>query len=431
VIIRYTVGNFASIKEKQELSFVASGLRDDTSALLSTSVAPSKALLPVALIYGPNASGKTSFVRSLKRFTREIKDSHPRRRADEKVRRNYFRLDANYKNQPTMFDLEFECNNTRYQYGYEIFQGRFSSEWLYSYPNEKLTKLFSREGDDFKFSRVLHGNNKTISQLTRPNSLFLSAAVQNSHEQLTEVANFIADNLYYMSSSSSAVDIHAMFQGGEVDRRIISILSETRAGVCSARKRSQKMPEEAAKFMAGLQDLFADLAQEDGEDVRKRFKQTMARETEFVELGHRNVGGEIDYFPLDIESAGTIRLLALLNNAFKAIDSGGMLVIDEIDASLHTRMCELLITLFQNPKLNTKKAQLLATTHDTNLMRSPSLRRDQLWFAEKARVGATEIYPLTDISTRKGDNIERGYLQGRYGAVPFAGGLDLDSIGGP
>ncbi len=99
------------------------------------------------------------------------------------------------------------------------------------------------------------------------------------------------------------------------------------------------------------------------------------------------------------------------------------MIVDELDESLHTAACEALLALFMSPKTNPKGAQLIATTHDTNLLRCPSLRRDQVWFTEKDTEGVTHLYPLTDFHTRKGDNLERGYLQGRYGAVPFSGSL--------
>ena len=107
-----------------------------------------------------------------------------------------------------------------------------------------------------------------------------------------------------------------------------------------------------------------------------------------------------------------------------ALRHGKVLVIDELDASLHTLLASRLIELFGNPKLNPKGAQLLATTHDTHLLCSPAIRRDQIWFAEKSREGATSIYPLTDIRTRAEDNLERGYLQGRFGAIPFLGSVE-------
>lgn len=112
------------------------------------------------------------------------------------------------------------------------------------------------------------------------------------------------------------------------------------------------------------------------------------------------------------------------------MDQGTPILIDELNASLHTQACEAILALFSLPAINAKGAQLIATTHDTNLLHSPLLRRDQIWFTEKDGDGATHLYPLTDVRTRKGDNLERGYLQGRYGAIPFAGSAsDLVSVG--
>ena len=138
-----------------------------------------------------------------------------------------------------------------------------------------------------------------------------------------------------------------------------------------------------------------------------------------IELAHRGQGDREVYLELEKESAGTRRLLVLLRLAFQALDEGAPLFVDELDASLHTQACEAVLRLFCSRETNPRGAQLIATTHTTGLMRSSVLRRDQIWFTQKARDGATELYPLTDIRTRKGDNFESGYLQGRYGAVPF------------
>jgi AAA15 family ATPase/GTPase len=143
-----------------------------------------------------------------------------------------------------------------------------------------------------------------------------------------------------------------------------------------------------------------------------------------VSIGHTARNGDIESFDIKDESTGTVRLLFILGPIFKALDSGSIVIIDEIDSSLHTLACEQIIALFQSPKTNPKGAQLIATTHDTNLLNPDTLRRDQIWFTEKDGEGATYLYPLTDIHTRKGDNIEKGYLQGRFGAVPFAGSVD-------
>ena len=128
---------------------------------------------------------------------------------------------------------------------------------------------------------------------------------------------------------------------------------------------------------------------------------------------------EAAYLELGMESAGTLRLLMVLSLVYRALDDGTPVVIDELDASLHTLASEAVVQLFCSKETNPKGAQLIATTHDTNLLASQMLRRDQVWFTEKDAYGATLLFPLTEIRTRSGDNFEKGYLQGRYGAVPL------------
>ena len=140
-------------------------------------------------------------------------------------------------------------------------------------------------------------------------------------------------------------------------------------------------------------------------------------------LNSPGADGQSVFLKYSEESEGTRRLVDLLPAVYRALDVGSVLVVDELDASLHTRACELLLALFSSHVTNPKGAQMIATTHDTNLLHSSLLRRDQIWLTEKDHEGATHLYPLTDIRTRKTDNIARGYLQGRYGAIPFAGNV--------
>jgi AAA15 family ATPase/GTPase len=145
-----------------------------------------------------------------------------------------------------------------------------------------------------------------------------------------------------------------------------------------------------------------------------------------LELAYRGDNGEPVYLGVDQESSGTRRLLTLLAKAFAALDKGGLLIVDELEDSLHTQVADAVLALFGSKASNKRGAQLLATTHDTNLMGSKYLRRDQIWFTEKDGTGATHLFPLSDIRTRNTDNIQKGYLQGRYGAIPFSG--DFSSL---
>ena len=139
---------------------------------------------------------------------------------------------------------------------------------------------------------------------------------------------------------------------------------------------------------------------------------------DLIELGHRGADGDTFYLDLDSESAGTQRLLIVLSHMFSVLDNGGLLCIDELDASLHTNAVETLLKIFCSSDVNARGAQLIATTHDTNLINPAILRRDQQWFTEKDQSGATQLYSLSDFRTRKDDNFERDYREGRYGAIP-------------
>ena len=276
--------------------------------------------------------------------------------------------------------------------------------------------MFERAGNAFDFGRWLRGQNKTIAGFTRPNSLFLSTAAQNGHEQLSTLYEFFQSIGFVHSNSVFGMDASLQLAGDGLDGRVISFLDSINTGVVGYRKKHEKMPEEIKPALGIMKGLLNKVNNIEGRSIG--VDQKDGDDFPFIELAHRTEHGEPVYIDLDLESAGTRRLLIVLGQAYRALDQGSVLCVDELDASLHTYASEAVLKLFCTPQTNNNGAQLVATTHDTNLMKSAALRRDQLWFAEKTLKGATEIYPLTDIRTRKGDNLELGYLQGRYGALP-------------
>ena len=333
------------------------------------------------------------------------------------VPRLTFALDAKSSSLPSIVDMDFVVDGVRYHYGFEATDKAFTSEWLYAFPRGRQQILFEREGErKVRFGRELKGRNKVIADLMRPNSLFLSVATQNDHKLLSKVSSFFASLTFNSSVSVESAMVSFLFIDDDVDNRTINFLEKIGSGVTGCRKKETDIPEEQKKFM---QEIYAASDKFTGEE---RAKSIPLREKNIdIELSHNSADGKKRYLAIERESAGTRRLLVLLNSAFRALDKGELLIIDELDASLHTQACEAILALFSNKDTNPKGAQLVATTHDTNLMKSEHLRRDQIWFTEKDKGGATHLYPLSDIQTRKNDNIEKGYLQGRYGAIPFSG----------
>ncbi len=414
MILRFGVSNHLSIRDPLELSFVASSLKDESAGLIDCAAIPNGSLLPAVVIYGPNASGKSNLIDAIRTMRTMVLWSHTKGEPGGGVPRSPFRLDPACSQMPSHFDIDFVVDGLRYHYGFEASATAFDAEWLYTFPKSQRRLLFEREGDTFNFGRGLRGQNSNIADLTRLNSLYLSAAAQNSHEQLSKVFGFFRSVLGVRGVAVHSEMASEQLSKQGIDYRVLTFLNEINAGVLNYRRKETALPE---NLRAARQEMFAALKKAAGSrfDIEMNFDDRHYT----IELAHQGRDGEPVYFELDRESAGTRRLLIVLGRAYKALDEGRPLCVDELDASLHTHASEALLKLFCSPESNPKGAQLIATTHDTNLLETSVLRRDQVWFAEKDAEGATRLFPLTEFRTRKGDNFERGYLQGRYGAVPF------------
>ena len=411
MLLRFSVSNHLSIRDSQELSFVPSSLKDESAGLIDCPAAPSGSLLPAAVIYGPNASGKSNLIEAIHTMRWMVLTSQTKGEPGGGVPRHPFKLDPASSQMPSRFDIDFVVDGVRHHYGFKASSKAFEAEWLYAFPKSQRRILFEREGDTFNFGRGLKGQNNDIAGLTRPNSLFVSAAAQSSHEYLSRIFGFFRSMLGVRGVAVDSVMASHQLTKQEMDSRVIDFLKKMNTGVIDYRRKEIEFSEE---FRAASQEIFAAVKRL-GADVDV----DLGDKRVTIELAHLGQGGESVYLDLDRESAGTRRLLLVLDLAYKALDQGLSLCIDEFDASLHTQASEEVLKLFCSPETNPKGAQLIATTHDTNLLQSSVLRRDQVWFTKKNSEGATQLYPLTDIRTRKGDNIERGYLQGRYGAVPL------------
>lgn len=420
MLISFEVENYRSINERQVVSFVASSLKDCEDGVISTNAISESRLLPALLLYGSNAAGKSNLIRALSAMIQTVLFSQAKGLPGGKIpTRGPFLLDKSAIDRPTAFEVNFILNEVRYNYGFAIRETKVEEEWLYSYPHGTPRKLFEREGMEFSFGRHLKGKNSAISELTRENSLFLSAAAQSSHEMLSEIFDYFDAIQIEMSLSMSGStaerrikDEHNMV----IDEDVIDFLREINTGVTGYRTKDKEISEESRELtrklglavQSVLEELDKDFEIPNEPDVKK-----------VIELEHRGKDGDQSHFPLQLESAGTLRLLSALPKILGVLKKGGLIIVDELDLSLHTQAAEKLLRLFCDKRCNPHGAQILATTHDTNLLESPCLRRDQVWFVSKDQFGATEVYPLTDIKTRSSDNIERGYLQGRFGATPF------------
>ena len=421
MIISFEVENFHSIYERQEVSFVASHLKDCKDGIIETNAFSGGRLLPAVVCYGPNASGKTNLIKAINAMRKTVLFSQTMGQPNEKVPAcRPFLLDPAAKDKPTQFELNFILHGVRFNYGFALLKGQVSEEWLFSYPHGTPRKLFERVGRDFSFGRNLKGHNSVIADLTRNNSLFVSAAAQSGHEQLSEIANFFGSIQIEISLSMSDTD--AKFGIGRahnwpVAKEVMEYLKEINSGVVGYRVSEREKSEEERRFSKKIEQFTESIIHETfGEEIDIPKPCNVEK---VVELEHQGVDKFRTHFPIEVESAGTLRLLSVLPKVFNVLKTGGVIVVDELDLSLHTHAAEKLIRIFCTNALNPNGAQILTTTHDTNLMEINCLRRDQIWFVDKNHTGSTQIYPLTDFRTRLTDNIEKGYLQSRFGSTPI------------
>jgi len=406
VILKFEFENFSSYRDPQSISWVASSLKHPNRTTIAHP-GVDHGVLPCCAIYGANASGKSNALAAFRFFCLAVLNSFRDWPREDFIGRNAFRNSASGSDLESRFQLDFSIDGTRYQYGFAINDVEVVSEWLNAYPSHRKQIWFQREkGKPSKFGDSLKGNNRTIEELTKQNVLFLTLAAMHGHERLEPIYSWFRKSIVHESEVRfPGLDGLARHYNGSNASGILAVLKAADLGIVGA-----------------------DLQLEDVQDPPRRIQRDNPENAEVeprairrvpkLKLLHEIEGQEIA-FPTRLESEGTRILGNHLPYILRALRNGGLYVVDEIDRSLHPSLCLQIMNLFLSPKVNSKGAQLLFTTHDPTLLSSGDLRRDEVWFAEKKPDGASILYPLSDFSPRKNENLERGYLQGRYGAVPL------------
>lgn len=418
MLIQFRVENHRSLRDEQTLSLVAASTEEADPRLIHAQTL-SEPLLPAVAIYGANASGKSNVLNALGFMCDAVVSSYRIWEPDGGVPSEPFAL-SQKANEPSLYEVEIVAEGTRFRYGFVVSAARVEEEWLFAWPSGHKQTWFEREGNEFTFGRNLRGDNEAIRSLTRDNSLFLSAAAQNNHDALTPIFRWFRSvrmisrqSRYTRVSSESALTFNELFS------KQLSLFP-------GHEEANQGQRESILDLLKAADTGIVDLRVGELDSSRTlggRIQRPRAR----LYFLHKSAMSEQEptWLPLEVESAGTVALIEMAPLLLRALQVGGLVCIDEMEASLHPMLALALLRLFQNPERNRKGAQLLFTTHDTNLLGNAlgetPLRRDQIWFTEKDDAGSTHLYPLTDYHPRKQENLERGYLQGRYGAIPYLG----------
>lgn len=413
MLVEFRVKNFRSLRDEQVFSMVASA--DKSLAQTHTVDTGLKAvpqLLRAAVVYGANASGKSSLVRALQ-FMKSVVLESALMAPNQAFAAQPFRLDEASRGQPSEFEVTFILDGVRYQYGFALTARRVVREHLLVYKAFKPQRWFERwhdpeqDRDVYEFGTGMKGARHLWEKSTRSNALFLSTAVQLNSESLRPVFDWFSSGLMIFNEltppqSSQTIRMLGRAEGKQQIRAFLAAadisIDDIEVVTPGAQKPLLKEPLPDEKTVQT----------EDGDDTQLR-------------LSHVTPHGKA-VFELDDESAGTRSLLMLAGPVLDILKKGQTLVIDELDTSLHTLLVRELVRLFLRPEINTGGAQLIFTTHDTSLLDAEDLfRRDQIWLVEKGADQASSLVALVEFSPRKNEALERGYLMGRYGGVPFLG----------
>lgn len=433
MLIEFSVGNYRSFHQPVTLSLRAARLRAKDTQLDAdnTFECHGLKLLRSVAIYGANASGKSNLIRALQFMRQWVLQSSKESQSDEDIAVERFRLHTATHDKPSYFQIIFELDGVRYRYGFEVDEQRVHAEWLYH--TRKVERyLFVREGDRYDLSGVFR-EGRGLEAKTRDNALFLSVVAQFNGPLARAILRWFRSQFNIISGLQDTVYkgyTLRRFQNDEAFRqRVITFVHEADLGIADIQV--EKLPFAEVFVPDELRDMLMETIV-----TRRRENSAQALSDEEVHLWvnqaktlHRFFDQEStsagwEKFDMEKqESQGTQKIFFLAGPLLNTLENGKVLVIDEMEARLHPFITRAVIELFNSPKTNPHNAQLIFATHDTGLLSSRFFRRDQIWFTEKNKYGATDLYSLAELQVRNDASFDKDYIAGKYGAVPFIGGL--------
>ncbi|MCD4738055.1 MAG: ATP-binding protein [Anaerolineae bacterium] len=433
MLIEFSVGNYRSFKEPVTLSMLAAKLRAGDKTVTANNVFEAEGLrmLRSAAIYGANASGKSNLIRAMGFMRTFVLRSSKESQVGEPTRVEPFRLSTKTLDKPSYFQIIFTLNGKRYRYGFELDGQRVHAEWLY-HTAKRESRLFIREGDEYEISSIFK-EGRGLEQHTRDNALFLSVVAQFNGPLTIAILNwfrtgsniiFGLENAAYGGFTMSRFEKDAAFR-----QRVLAFVRKADLGISGINidKRpfaESQIPEELRGAMEQLVKKFAEQLIGKGESSQGDVLVSRVKTTHKVFDQENNPVEEIAVFDMqEQESQGTRKFFFLSGPILDTLEKGKVLVIDEMEARFHPFLTRAIIALFNSSQTNPRNAQLIFATHDTGLLNKRFFRRDQIWFTEKDRYGATDLYSLAELQIRYDASFDKDYIAGKYGAVPFIGGL--------
>jgi AAA15 family ATPase/GTPase len=421
MLLEFKVKNFLSIKDEICLDLKATNITDfgDTN-IISTE---RNKVLKGAVIYGANSSGKSNLIKAMSTMRRIVFQSFEKSSTSD-LNIEPFLLDTISENEPSFFEVTFLLNNIKYRYGFELTNTEIRSEWLMEAKKNVEKYLFVREKDGIDVNSN-YKEAKDLEEKTRDNALFLAVIDQFNGKLANQIMmwfnNFIT--ISGLSHEKYKMVTFQMLEKKESKELLQLFYNDLDLGFddIEIKKKdfnTKDIPEEMPEHI--IKQLVSDFEGKKIVDVKTLHKKRNSLDNSF---------STVEFDMRSQESSGTNKIFNISGPIFDVLSDGGILVIDELDASLHPLLTLSITRMFNSTEHNPKNAQLIFSTHDTNLFSYGRFRRDQIYFTEKDKYFSTDLYSLVEykgdggITVRKDRTFEKDYIQGKYGAIPFIGNV--------
>lgn len=423
MLIEFKFGNFRSFRDEAVLSMEAMGLGILKNCLISYN---SMKLIPSVAIYGKNGGGKSNVIRAFWLAVQFIKNAQRTQHENAKIPVKPFLLNDYSKDEPTFFEFTYVLDNVKYIYGFSATKEKIFSEYLYHSPKGQKATVFTRTEQKFTFTEE-KAKRKLISEAVAPNQLFFSVACTMNDADCMRAMKWFRDYVFF---SRDYADIPEQLLEYSNDKNMLAAISGyAKAADLGIEKMEFEFKDEVVKDFESEKNI--------PEKIRfalTAFMQNLKENSNISEIGLQksevratsyhngiNKNGIKTSFTLDLsdESDGTRKLMSIAPAIESVLNNGGIVLVDELEKELHPMLVNYIVAKFQSKTSNPNGAQLIFTTHNTELLNMELMRKDQLYFADINRNdGASELYSIGDFSTKTADNIRKGYLAGKYGATP-------------
>ncbi len=415
MLLQFSVTNFASIKNEVLFSLVPSKDKEHPENILKNGKFKANSL---AAIYGANASGKSNLFKAMTTAIVYIRQSNVYQHG-QKIPVVPYKFCDNCTSIPTKFEFTFVAEDgLKYIYGFSATVEKVTEEYLYVFRSSRPSMLFDRTDEKYSFPRNEKSNLQPLTRMNTPNKLFLATATSWNAQCTTIPFQWFATKIDTQTSVDNQEGPALEAYKNEKEDNIAfvkKLLKMADINIIDVNIDIREMPQDQPPI-PGID--FGGIV------INNQIIKPQNNNRVEIRTGHvitDDTGARKKYeLSLREESLGTIQLFLFAPFLRKALQTGKVLFIDEIDKSLHPALIKLLVNLFRDTRINTNGAQLIFNTHETALLSLGTFRRDQIYFTEKKpENGITDLYSLDDLSVRKDENIEKGYLLGRYGAIPY------------